>query len=134
MAKEIRSAATIARAVQDILNDEGLYSPVLDMAIEDYAQVAVLKSIAFEDATGGFEIKTDDEGTEDVGGRSVVFEYSREGDRRYKINPAYSVYIDLVQQSQKILDALCMTAKSAASVGNDEFDKLGKAIEKAING
>ena len=134
MAKKIKSAATIARAVQKILNDEGLYSPALDMAIEDYAQVTVLKAIAFEDATKGFEIKTEKDASEDAGNRSVVFEYSREGDRRYKVNPAYSIYIDLVQQSQKILDALCMTAKSMGSAGGDEFDKLGKAIEKAING
>lgn len=134
MGKINRSATDIAKAVQAILNDEGLYSPVLDMAIEDYAQVSVLKAIAFEDATMGFGALESDDRSQDAGGRSVVFELSREGDRRYKVNPAYSVYIDLVQQSQKILDALCMTAKSAASVGNDEFDKLGKAIEKAVNG
>ena len=57
MDKINRSATDIAKAVQAILNDEGLYSPVLDMAIEDYAQVSVLKAIAFEDATMGFPVR-----------------------------------------------------------------------------
>jgi hypothetical protein len=71
---------------------------------------------------------------EDAGGRSVVFELSREGDRRYKVNPAYSVFMDMVHKCQNMLNELCMTAKSSATVQDDEFEELKNKMEKAANG
>lgn len=111
----------IIDSVRGVLDDEGLYTPILDMAIEDFAQVSYLKQIAFDDAVGNEA-------------RSTVYETSREGDRRYKVNPAYSIYLDLVRESQKILDALCMTAKSAGSVQGDDFDELKRKMTEAGNG
>ena len=107
-------------SVRQVLDDEGLYTPILDRSIEDLAQISYMKQIAFEDATDAE--------------RSIVFETSREGDRRYKINPAYSIYLDLVRESQKILDGLCMTAKSAGSIQGDDFDELKKKMNEASNG
>ena len=110
----------IINSVRGVLDNEGLYTPILDRSIEDFAQISYMKQIAFEDATN-YE-------------RSIVIETSREGDRRYKINPAYSIYLDLVRESQKILDGLCMTAKSAGSVQGDDFDELRNKMSEASNG
>ena len=111
----------IIESVREVLDGEGLYSPKLDRTIEDLAQVTYMKSIAYEDATQG-----------DL--RSMVSETSREGDKRYKVNPAYSIYLELVRGSQKILDGLCMTAKSANTTQGDDFDELRSKMSAAGNG
>ncbi|HZK46422.1 MAG TPA: hypothetical protein VFC64_00565 [Atopostipes sp.] len=115
------------------MSDEGLYSAMFDLAIENLAQTTYLKDIAFHDATVGFGMDLSKE-EEDVGGKSVVFELSREGDRRYKVNPAYSIYMDLVHKCQLMLIELTMTAKSSTAVQEDEIDSLKKKVEKAANG
>lgn len=124
----------ITKKIVKVLKDEGLYSPILDQSIEDYAQISHLKAIAFEDATTGFNESAQNAEQKNDGKRSVVFELSREGDRRYKINPAYTVFIDLVRESQKILDGLCMTARSANMAQGDELDELKTKIKEAGNG
>ena len=111
----------IINSVRKILDDEGMYSPVLDRSIEDFAQVTVMKNIAYEDATSGSK-------------RATVAEISREGDKRYKISPAYTIYLELVRESQKILDGLCMTAKSAKVSQGDDFDELKEKMIEASNG
>lgn len=111
----------IISSVRQVLDDEGLYTPILDRSIEDLAQISYMKQIAFEDAT-------------DNDTRSMVEEISREKDKRYKINPAYSIYLDLVRESQRILDGLCMTAKSAGSIQGDDFDELKNKMSEASNG
>ena len=111
----------IIESVREVLDGEGLYSPILDRTIEDLAQVTYMKTIAYEDATQG-----------DL--RSMVSETSREGDKRYKVNPAYSIYLELVRESQKILDGLCMTAKSANTTQGDDFDELRSKMSAAGNG
>lgn len=126
-----RSVDEIRASIRGVLESDGLYSPVFDLLIENLAQTTYLKDIAFEDATGGFGM---DGSKEDAGGRSVVFELSREGDRRYKVNPAYSVFMDMVHKCQNMLNELCMTAKSSATVQDDEFEELKNKMEKAANG
>ena len=126
-----RTVDEIRDSIRGVLETEGLYSPVFDLLIENLAQTTYLKDIAFEDATDGFGM---DGSKEDVGGRSVVFELSREGDRRYKVNPAYSVFMDMVHKCQNMLNELCMTAKSSATVQDDEFEELKNKMEKAANG
>jgi len=126
-----RSVDEIRASIRGVLESDGLYSPVFDLLIENLAQTTYLKDIAFEDATDGFGV---DGSREDVGGRSVVFELSREGDRRYKVNPAYSVFMDMVHKCQNMLNELCMTAKSSATVQDDEFEELKNKMEKAANG
>lgn len=111
----------IISSVRQVLDDEGLYTPILDRSIEDLAQISYMKQIAFEDAT-------------DNDTRSMVEEISREKDKRYKINPAYSIYLDLVRESQRILDGLCMTAKSVGSIQGDDFDELKNKMSEASNG
>lgn len=128
-----RSVDDIRESIKGVLSDEGLYSPMFDLAIENLAQTTYLKDIAFHDATVGFGMDLDKE-KEDVGGKSVVFEFSREGDRRYKVNPAYSIYMDLVHKCQLMLIELTMTAKSSTAVQEDEIDSLKKKVEKAANG
>ena len=128
-----RSVDDIRESIKGVLSDEGLYSPMFDLAIENLAQTTYLKDIAFHDATVGFGMDLDKE-EEDVGGKSVVFELSREGDRRYKVNPAYSIYMDLVHKCQLMLIELTMTAKSSTAVQEDEIDSLKKKVEKAANG
>lgn len=128
-----RSVDEIRASIRGVLESDGLYSPVFDLLIENLAQTTYLKDIAFEDATDGFGMNLDDS-KEDVGGRSVVFELSREGDRRYKVNPAYSVFMDMVHKCQNMLNELCMTAKSSATVQDDEFEELKSKMEKAANG
>ena len=130
MAGRIKSVSTFIKLIRAVLELEGVYSPIYDMAIADLAQVSHLKAIAFDDATSGFNNKEVD----NDGKRSVVYELSREGDRRYKVNPAYTIYIDLVRESQKILSELCMTAKSSSAVQDDEFTELKSRMEKAANG
>ena len=126
-----RSVDEIRASIRGVLESDGLYSPVFDLLIENLAQTTYLKDIAFEDATDGFGM---DDSKEDSGGRSVVFELSREGDRRYKVNPAYSVFMDMVHKCQNMLNELCMTAKSSATVQDDEFEELKNKMEKAANG
>lgn len=126
-----RSVDEIRASIRGVLESDGLYSPVFDLLIENLAQTTYLKDIAFEDATDGFGM---DGSKEDVGGRSVVFELSREGDRRYKVNPAYSVFMDMVHKCQSMLNELCMTAKSSATVQDDEFEELKNKMDKAANG
>lgn len=126
-----RSVDEIRASIRGVLESDGLYSPVFDLLIENLAQTTYLKDIAFEDATDGFGM---DGSKEDVGGRSVVFELSREGDRRYKVNPAYSVFMDMVHKCQNMLNELCMTAKSSATVQDDEFEELKNKMDKAANG
>ena len=128
-----RSVDDIRESIKGVLSDEGLYSPMFDLAIENLAQTTYLKDIAFHDATVGCGMDLDKE-EEDVGGKSVVFEFSREGDRRYKVNPAYSIYMDLVHKCQLMLIELTMTAKSSTAVQEDEIDSLKKKVEKAANG
>lgn len=110
-----------------------MYSPTLDFAIEDLAQVSHLKEQAFNEATGNIFHKDDPVNRENKGS-SIVMEVSREGAIRYKVNPAYNVYLDLVRESQKILDGLCMTAKSSNLIQGDEFDELRARMEEAANG
>ena len=126
-----RSVDEIRASIRGVLESDGLYSPVFDLLIENLAQTTYLKDIAFEDATDGFGMNGS---KEDVGGRSVVFELSREGDRRYKVNPAYSVFMDMVHKCQNMLNELCMTAKSSATVQDDEFEELKNKMDKAANG
>lgn len=133
MAKNVKSAVAIAKSIKKTLEDAGVYSPVYDMAIEDLAQVTHLKLIAFQDATS-YEYPAMDEINMDNNGRSMVVEQSREGFLRYKVNPAYNIYIDLVRESQKILDGLCMTAKSSNSIQDDDYDILKEKMEEAANG
>ena len=111
----------IINSVRKMLDDEGLYSPILDHSIEDLAEIKYLKTIAFEDATND-------------GIRAIVEEVSREGNVRTKTNPAYAVYLDFVRESQKILDGLCMTAKSAGTTQGDDFDELKDKMSEASNG
>ena len=111
----------IINSVRKMLDDEGLYSPILDHSIEDFAQIKYLKTIAFEDATNNNK-------------RAIVKEKSREGNVRIKVNPAYAVYLDFVRESQKILDGLCMTAKSAGSTQGDDFEELKDKMSEANNG
>lgn len=128
-----RTVDEIRDSVRAVLESEGMYSPAFELLIENLAQTTYLKDIAFEDATDGFGMNLDGS-REDVGGRSVVFELSREGDRRYKVNPAYSVFMDMVHKCQNMLNELCMTAKSTTSTQDDEIDELKKKVEKAANG
>ena len=111
----------IKDSVKNALDDEGLYSSILDNSIEDFAEIKYLKTIAFEDAT------KDD-------ARSYTMETSREGNQRSKVNPAYAIYLDFVRESQKILDGLCMTAKSAGTTQGDDFDELKDKMSEANNG
>ena len=128
-----RTVDEIRESVKSVLDSEGLYSPIFDLSIENLAQISFMKSIAFEDATVGFGNDLSDS-EEDGGGRSVVFERSREGDRRYKVNPAYTAFIDLERESQRILDSLCMTAKSSNATQADDFEELRVKMEQASNG
>jgi hypothetical protein len=132
MAKIVKSVEAIAKSIKKALVDEGVYSPVYDMSIADLAQVTHLKLIAFQDAIE-YEYPTADEINADSKGRSVVVEQSREGFLRYKVNPAYNIYIDLVRESQKILDGLCMTAKSSNAIQDDEFEELKEKMKKAAD-
>jgi hypothetical protein len=132
MAKTVKSVEAIAKSIKKTLVDEGVYSPVYDMSIADLAQVTHLKLIAFQDAIE-YEYPTADEINADSKGRSVVVEQSREGFLRYKVNPAYNIYIDLVRESQKILDGLCMTAKSSNAIQDDEFEELKEKMKKAAD-
>lgn len=131
MSKKIKSVAEFTKSIRTVLESEGTYSPLYDMAIEDLAQVSHLKAKAFEDAIGYVFPSSDEDNTES---NSIVVEQSREGFMRYKINPAYTIYIDLVRESQKILSELCMTAKSSNAVQDDEFTELKSKMEKAANG
>lgn len=133
MSEKIRSVKSIISSIKRILKKEGEYSPSFDMAISDLAEVTHLKEIAFIDATVGFG-NIDSEGFEDRGGRSVVFENSREGDRRYKINPAFTIYLELARESQRMLSELCMTAKSSKSVQDDLLDEMDRKREEAGRG
>ena len=110
-----------------------MYSPSLDFAIEDLAQVSHLKEKAFNEATG-YIFHKEDPVNKETESTSIVMEVSREGAIRYKVNPAYTIYLDLVRESQKILDGLCMTAKSSTLVQGDEFDELRARMEEAANG
>lgn len=137
MAKKMRSVTSIAGAIKRVLKKEGVYSPTYDRLIGDLAEVTYLKAIAFNDATNGYKDADDDEDkitlqAEDRGGRSVVYEFSREGDRRYKINPAYTIYLELVQMSLKLLSELCMTAKSSNSIQEDDVDRITKGVEAIL--
>ncbi|HHW82059.1 MAG TPA: hypothetical protein GX746_10265, partial [Bacteroidales bacterium] len=85
----------------------------------------------FNDAIGYDYTIEDLENTEPS---SMVIEQSREGFRRYKINPAYTIFIDLARESQKMLSELCMTAKSSNAVQDDEFTELKNKMEKAASG
>lgn len=135
MAKKVKSAAAIAKSIKKTLVDAGVYSPLFDMSIEDLAEVSHLKMIAFNDAIGYDYPEADTVNRSDSSeGRSIVVEQSREGFLRYKVNPAYNIYIDLVRESQKILDGLCMTAKSSSDIQDDAFDDLEREMKKAANG
>lgn len=137
MSEKIRSVKSIISSIKRILKKEGEYSPSFDMAISDLAEVTHLKEIAFIDATVGFgniDSEGSKEGFEDRGGRSVVFENSREGDRRYKINPAFTIYLELARESQRMLSELCMTAKSSKSVQDDLLDEMDRKREEAGRG
>ena len=132
-----RAVDDIREAIKGVLSDEGLYSAMFDLAIENLSQTTYLKDIAFHDATVGFGMdlsKEEEKEKDDVGGKTVVFELSREGDRRYKVNPAYSIYMDLVHKCPLMLIELTMTAKSSTAVQEDEIDSLKKKVEKAANG
>ena len=133
----IRSPKTIAASRKRVLKKEGVYSPLYDNLIDALSQSLHLKDIAFRDATVGFigdESLDKDEENEDVGGKSVVFEYSREKDRRYKINPAFSIYNDMVLTSLKLMESLCITAKSANAIQDDDLEILKDKMDKAANG
>ena len=110
-----------------------MYSPLLDFAIEDLAQVSHLKEQAFNDARD-FSFHKQDGLNRNNKNPSVIVEVSREGAVRYKANPAYGVYLDFVRESQKVLDGLLMTAKSANLIQGDEFDELRERLEEAANG
>lgn len=133
MAGRIASVATYKKNIKKVLVDAKMYSSVLDIAIEDLAQVSYLKTKAFNDATE-YEYHGDDpvNRSKEVG--SILMEVSREGAVRYKVNPAYNIYLDLVRESQRILDGLCMTAKSSNLAQGDEFDELRSRMEEAARG
>lgn len=143
MSKKIKTVRAIFNSIKRTLEREGAYSPSFDMAIEDLAEVTHLKKIALQDATQGYtqgaSSRSDDEDIRDVlrpedrGGRSVTYEYSREGDRRYKVNPAFTMYLELARESQRILSELCMTAKSSKALQDDLLDELDKQIAAANN-
>jgi hypothetical protein len=133
MVKKAKSVSTYRNKIKRALEDANMYSPTLDFAIEDLAQVSHLKEQAFNEATGNIFHKDDPVNRENKG-NSIVMEVSREGAIRYKVNPAYSIYLDLVRESQKILDGLCMTAKSSNLIQGDEFDELRARMEEAANG
>ena len=42
--------------------------------------------------------------------------------------------MDMVHKCQNMLNELCMTAKSSATVQDDEFEELKNKMEKAANG
>lgn len=133
MAIKVSSIATYKKNIKKVLEENGMYSPVLDIAIEDLAQISHLKAKAFNDATE-YQYHEDDPVNRKNGNSSIVMEVSREGAIRYKVNPAYNIYLDLVRESQKILDGLCMTAKSSNLAQGDEFDELRARMEEAANG
>ena len=129
--KRVKSVAAFTKAIKTVLESEGMYSPLYDMAILDLAQVSHLKAKAFNDAVGYEFPQLDNDNTES---NSIVVEQSREGFLRYKINPAYTIYRDLARESQKMLSELCMTAKSSNAVQDDEFTELKNKMEKLANG
>ena len=129
--KRVKSVAAFTKAIKTVLESEGMYSPLYDMAILDLAQVSHLKANAFNDAIGYDYTIEDLENTEPS---SMVVEQSREGFRRYKINPAYTIFLDLARESQKMLSELCMTAKSSNAIQDDEFTELKNKMEQAANG
>ena len=133
MVKKTKTIGTYRNKIKRVLEDANMYSPTLDFAIEDLAQVSHLKDIAFSEATG-YIFHKDDPVNREVKNSSIVMEVSREGAIRYKANPAYGIYLDLVRESQKILDGLCMTAKSSNLIQGDEFDELRARMEEAANG
>ena len=133
MAKKPKAVGTYRNRIKKALEDANMYSPSLDFAIEDLAQVSHLKEKAFNEATG-YIFHKDDPVNWETESTSIVMEVSREGAIRYKVNPAYNIYLDLVRESQKILDGLCMTAKSSTLVQGDEFDELRARMEEAANG
>lgn len=113
-----KSVKDIELSVRKILLEEGLYSPILDNAITDFAQVTFLKNRAFSDA----EKK-----------KAVLTEKSREKHVRYRINPAYQIYLDLVRESQRILSELCMTARTSNTADGDSIDELQKMVREAAD-
>ena len=131
MAKRVKTVAWFTKNIRSVLESESMYSPLYDMAILDLAQVSHLKAKAFNDAVGYEFPQLDIDNTES---NSIVVEQSREGFMRYKINPAYTIYLELVRESQRILTELCMTAKSSNAVQDDEFTELKNKMEKAANG
>ena len=89
------------------------------------------KANAFNDAIGYDYTPEDLENTEPS---SMVIEQSREGFRRYKINPAFTIYLELARESQRMLSELCMTAKSSKSVQDDLLDEMDRKMEEAGRG
>ena len=128
-----KSVEEIIQSVKYALEQENIYKPILDKSIEDFAQVNYLKTIAFDDAINYDYPEVDDINRNSIG-RSILVEQSREGFLRYKVNPAYSIYIDLVRESQKILFNLSMTARGSDIVQGDDYDRLTKEMSNAKNG
>jgi hypothetical protein len=133
MFSDVKEIEEIAVSIQQIMMDQGVYSPLYNLAIRTLAETVFLKNSILNDAIS-YKFPDIDEANSNSAGSSIVVEQSREGFLRYKANPAYPLFLNYAEKEFKFFDSMGMTAKSSATVQDDEFEELKNKMEKAANG
>lgn len=130
MSSIVKEVEEIELSIRSVLEDEGLYSPVYDVAIRNLAQAIFLKDAAFKDAVS-YKFPDIDDVNINSAGSSIIIEQSREGFLRYKNHPSYILFLDYTDKVMKLLDSMTMTAKSSIGVQEDEIDEFKKKVEES---
>lgn len=133
MRSQVKEVEEIAKTIKRVMTDEGVYSPLYELAIYSLAQTTFLKNSVFEDAVA-YKFPDIDEANTNSKGSSIIIEQSREGFLRYKNHPSYSLFLDYGEKELKILDSLKLTPKSSNTAQDDEIQGLTEGRQDILNG
>ncbi len=117
MMKEITG---IKRYIREVLKRRGLYSPELGYQIETAARdIMLYRKLSDESLKPETEI--------------MIAEISREGEKRYKINPIFDAVKKHADVVRNDLKALCMN-RSAKKLEDTQGDDAMEELMKSLNG
>lgn len=102
----------------EVMRVLGVYSPAFDTLITSCAQLSAMRDKAYNKA---------------IRSTTVIKESSREGDNRVKVNPAYTIYIEIGKELRATLGDLTLTVKASTFANGDALDELNAKLREVLD-
>ncbi|KGN98425.1 hypothetical protein HQ36_02080 [Porphyromonas gingivicanis] len=105
--------------LREVMEAIGTYSPAFDSLITSCAQITALRNKTYAKCATM---------------SPAVSEKSREGEKRQKANPVYSLYIDLCKEQRNVLASLRLTVEASGVAEDDALEELNRKLKELEDG